>query len=131
MLSEKEQLIKEIRALKDQIKPKEERLEEIYQAEEKEVETKKKRVLAGKDAFILDELIFAATNRCACGAGLAYPKNIGRFGSWTCSDILLGRAIQKGKPGCKEHSQDYPFTFYEIKSENQPSAYSRTTRPRE
>jgi hypothetical protein len=82
-----------------------------------------------KDAFTLDELIFAARARCDCGVGLAYPKGIGIRGSWFCSDILLGRALPKSNPGSKGHIDELPFSFYEIKSENQPSEGGATTRP--
>lgn len=83
------------------------------------------------------DLRYAATARCQCGAGLAYaPKDPGdpRLpfkgpSAWDCSDILTGRAVEKGQPGSVQHSDIYPFAFYEIKSEDQPSAEGRTTRP--
>lgn len=74
------------------------------------------------------DLIYAADTHCICGAGLAYPKGIGAQGFWDCSDILTGRAIPKDQPGNKQHCARYPFIFYEIKSENQPSANGATTR---
>ena len=84
-----------------------------------------------------EELRYSATARCACGAGLAYaPKDPGDPSlpfkgpsSWDCSDILTGRAIPKGEPGWVTHSDKYPFIFYEIKDETQPSARGATTRP--
>lgn len=83
------------------------------------------------------DLLYAATARCACGAGLAYaPSDPGdpsspfkRPSAWECSDILTGRAIPSGQPGAKTHDEPAPFAFYEIKSENQPSAQGLTTRP--
>lgn len=69
------------------------------------------------------ELVYAATSRCLCGAGMAYPKGIGGRGYWDCSDILTGRASTLVK-----HEARLPFMFYEIKSENQPSANGATTR---
>lgn len=81
-----------------------------------------------------DDLTYAATSRCPCGAGLAYgpmcvePPFKGPS-YWDCSDILLGRAIPSGQPGAVEHTAKLPFTFWEIKSENQPSARGATTRP--
>lgn len=75
------------------------------------------------------ELIYAAGARCPCGAGLAYAKGIGAHGYWDCSDILTGRAVPKGQDGAKQHCDHYPFVFYEIKSERQPSAGGATTRP--
>jgi len=68
------------------------------------------------------ELVYAATVRCRCGAGLAYPEGAGLRDSWSCSAVLLG-ADPAG------HDEDRPFTFWEIKSERQPSANGATTRP--
>lgn len=75
-------------------------------------------------------LVYAATSRCKCGLGLAYEPG-GRSGMpihgyWDCSGILLGTADPS-----VQHSDIYPFTFYEIKSERQPSAEGLTTRPEE
>lgn len=79
------------------------------------------------------ELVYSATSRCPCGAGLAYPKNAGvgtpSEQAWDCADILTGRAIPKGGPGWKTHTDRLPFAFYEVKSEDQPSARGATTRP--
>lgn len=77
---------------------------------------------------LLERLIFAAFSRCDCGAGLAYDP-VGASGDifkgyWECSKILLGTASTEVK-----HSPQLPFMFYEIKSENQPSAGGYTTRP--
>ncbi len=60
-----------------------------------------------------------------CGAGLAYHVGCGAHSQWVCADILTGR---KPVSEAKEHDV-YPFVFYEINSENQPSAYGWTTRP--
>ena len=79
-----------------------------------------------------EELRYAAHARCECGAGFAYPKNTRDTKlidmAWECSDILTGRA-----PLNKEiiHSASLPFNFYEVKSEDQPSANGATTRKRE
>ena len=75
------------------------------------------------------ELVYAATTRCACGAGMAYPKNIGMHGSWHCSDILTFRAATKDSADSVGHTSPLPFSFYSVKSENQPSAFGATTRP--
>lgn len=85
-------------------------------------------------------LIYAAHNRCPCGAGLAYDP-AGEVGcedgtpfqmpnAWDCSAILLGTAIPKGQPGSVQHTGALPFAFYEVQSENQPSAGGATTRPK-
>lgn len=69
-------------------------------------------------------IVYSATARCPCGAGLAYVKNGDIRGSWDCSKILLGEADPE-----VQHTARLPFVFYEVKSENQPSAEGRTTRP--
>jgi hypothetical protein len=79
------------------------------------------------------DLVYAATARCQCGAGLAYDRN-GESGKptqgyWDCSAILLGEAIPDGQPGSVQHTAQLPFVFYKIKGENQPSAEGATTRP--
>lgn len=75
------------------------------------------------------KMIYAATKRCPCGAGLAYddtcveePFKMPSY--WDCSAILLGTADEN-----VTHTARLPFAFYEIKSENQPSANGATTRP--
>jgi hypothetical protein len=63
---------------------------------------------------------------------LAYPKDkpLTEVSCRDCSDILTGRALMKD-PECKVlHSGKMPFAFYEIKSEDQPSANGATTRPK-
>lgn len=80
--------------------------------------------------FADTELIYAATVRCDCGAGMAYPEGIGMFGSWTCADILTMRAARGDSPDAKSHTPHLPFSCYSVKSENQPSASGATTRPK-
>lgn len=87
------------------------------------------RILRNEPPFRLKDLRFAAYNRCPCGAGLAYPKSWraeggGPGGYWDCSAILMGAADMS-----VTHCAQYPFVFYEIKSEDQPSAQGATTRP--
>lgn len=75
---------------------------------------------------IRKKLTYAATNRCICGAGLAHKYFSNPMeGYWDCSEILDGTADKSVK-----HTAKLPFQFYEIKSENQPSARGMTTRPR-
>ena len=74
--------------------------------------------------FTDEDLTYSAGARCdKCGAGLAHPKNCGGFHQWTCSDVLKGIGKDKGHGA-------YPFAFYSIKTEGQPSAYGATTRPK-
>lgn len=95
-----------------------------------------------KTHFTDEQLRYAAYSRCPCGAGLAYPKDptVRQFKEWMddspfllwdhwdCSDILTGRAIPNDQDGSKMHCDKYPFAFYEIKSEDQPSVNGATTR---
>jgi hypothetical protein len=67
-------------------------------------------------------LVYAANARCSCGFGLAYRP--GKDRSWDCSGILLGTAAPE-----VTHTDRLPFSFYEVRSEKQPSANGRTTRP--
>jgi len=83
----------------------------------------------------MKQLRYAARARCPCGAGMAYPSerseahnydySLFRIASyWDCSAIILGTADPD-----VQHTAQLPFAFYEIKSENQPSANGATTRP--
>lgn len=87
---------------------------------------------------LAERLVYAAYSRCPCGAGLAYDPagEVGgedgpfhRPNAWDCSAILLGTAIPSGQPGSVQHTDVLPFSFYDIKSENQASAGGATTRP--
>jgi hypothetical protein len=88
-------------------------------------------------ALTPDDLVYAAYSRCPCGAGLAYvPKWYDEPQSpahrcWDCSAILLDTAPHKGTEGSVEHTGKLPFIFYEILSEQQPSANGATTRPKD
>ena len=78
------------------------------------------------------DLVYAATARCPCGAGIAHLRTAKAYGDtavWDCADILTGRAIPSGQAGFKQHTAVLPFVFYEIKSEKQPSANGASTRP--
>ncbi len=70
------------------------------------------------------DLLYSATSRCKCGAGLAYPDNTDdalRIGAWVCADAL------KGASG--EH-ESFPFAFYKIREETSiNNRAGATTRP--
>lgn len=70
-----------------------------------------------------EDLRFAKSSRCPCGAGLAYPKECGAHHYWDCSNILMGIADATVK-----HCAKYPFVFYDIKSEDEGMSPG-TTRP--
>ena len=74
------------------------------------------------------DLTYSATARCHCGAGLAHPKDCPPHHQWTCAAVLKGEGKELDDELGPKH-EAYPFAFYEIKSENQPSAYGATTRP--
>ena len=97
------------------------------QAREKRRQASELRKAALLATPLRDRLVYAASARCPCGAGLAYDPagESGRpHGYWECSAILLGTADKAVK-----HEAQLPFAFYEIKSERQPSAHGATTRP--
>jgi len=124
-----EELNQEIKALESKLEPLQVERRELWTKREEEIKEKLKSVQMLEDKFTIDELVFSAEARCICGAGLAYPDNSGIQGSWYCADILLGKALPKSNSDSKQHSGAYPFSFYNIKSEGQPSAESKTTRP--
>lgn len=71
-------------------------------------------------------LIYAASHRCMCGAGLAHRDTMGPSGYWDCSRVLLGEIHDEDDL----HTEPLPFVFHEdIKSERE-STHS-TTRPKE
>lgn len=71
-------------------------------------------------------LMFAATARCRCGAGLAHPLDHDlamKQRAWTCSAVL------KDEVNIGEHDS-LPFALYKVREEtsiNNPGGY--TTRP--
>ena len=109
-----------IRRQKELLKPLEDRLREICNEELFNNEERLNLALQGKGDFTLDELRFSRTSRCVCGEGIAYPLNSSPNGYWICSAILLGLADRT-----IDHVR-YPFSMYEIKSENE----TQTTRPK-
>lgn len=73
-----------------------------------------------------DDLVYAASARCICGAGMAYDfkKRTQRY--WCCSTVLLGRARSE-----EIHTDPLHYVQYKIIAENQPGAFGKTTRPKE
>jgi hypothetical protein len=91
-----------------------------------------------------ERLIYAATSRCPCGYGFAYDPTgelttdksespFRRPHQWECAGTLLHVAGEL-EDGLRQwvakatHDHPLPFAFYELKSENQPSANGATTR---
>lgn len=73
---------------------------------------------------ILERLVFTATHRCKCGAGLAYdPVNPWSHERWCCSEQLLGTEVKGAL-----HTLPIPFAFWDVMSEQSPQARGRTTR---
>jgi len=124
-MNKKEELTQKIKELESQLAPLKEELRDIWHAEEQAIQVRIYEAYKMKSAFSDDELLYSATARCNCGAGMAYPHGTGIRGAWHCSDVLTGRA----KDVTVEHSQ-LSFMMYEIKSEDQPSANGATTRPK-
>lgn len=115
--AEKKTLMAEREAVSQRLKDLD---QELFQLEKKIEDAVRGRGLTPAD------LRYAATTRCQCGAGMAYPKNMSNpiQGAWTCSAVLLQEGSQD------QHDDPLPFAFYEVKSEDQPSAGGRTTRPK-
>lgn len=72
------------------------------------------------------ELLYAASARCQCRAGLAYPldhEQARRIGAWKCSRVLKGEAPD----GTHD---EYPWAFYKIREETSiRNSGGITTRP--
>ena len=69
-------------------------------------------------------LVYAATARCICGAGLAFDPcgpSGQPLGYWACSRALLGKPAG-------EHCQPVPFNRQTIMPENAAGAMGQTTR---
>lgn len=63
------------------------------------------------------DLVWADAAKCPCGALLAYDRDVPLSdGAWDCSAILLGTAVQTGKPGAVEHTDRLPFAFYDVRA---------------
>lgn len=120
---EKEELKQRINEIEESLKPLKQKLREIYHEEEFICEQRIKKAQKGEGDFNDDELIFAAYTNCPCGHGMSYPKTVGIKGSWYCSAILMGIADKDVL-----HEPALPFSFYDIKSEDQPSSNGATTR---
>lgn len=73
----------------------------------------------------MDDLVYAATARCLCGAGFAYRRS-SNAEYWECSDILL-ESDQYGVV----HTGRLSFASWGIVPEGDHRAHGATTRPRE
>lgn len=71
-----------------------------------------------------EQLCFSRAARCKCGEGLAYPNDGDVRGSWSCSAILRGDAVQD-----EAHDMVRPFMFWNVKSEHETPGRKETTRP--
>lgn len=73
------------------------------------------------------QLLYAATARCKCGAGFAYPLNnddAWKLRSWVCSAVLRGEV-----QATQEHEM-LPFAMYKIREETSiNNRAALTTRP--
>lgn len=125
-MTRKEELKRQIHEIEDKLLVLNKEYNEICRAEADIIAKRIDNAYKSKGDFTADELIFAAYSRCKCGAGMAYPENIGAYGEWSCSDILMGNIDDLSTS--MEHTC-LPFMYYDVKSENQPSAHGNTTRP--
>jgi len=125
-MTRKEEVVAKLNELEAQMAPLRNELHDIHLKEVEDTDKRIKLAERGKGDFKPEELRYASHVRCECGAGMAYPVNVGFRGAWICSNILLGKASTKAL-----HTGSLPFSMYEIKSEDQPSANGATTRPEE
>lgn len=72
-----------------------------------------------------DELIYASTGRCQCGAGLAHANDGDPRGSWRCSKVLK----EGGAEDAVAHDMPRPFIFWNIHGEFETPGRRDTTRP--
>jgi hypothetical protein len=79
-----------------------------------------KKRLAENPIFTDEELRYSAVSLCPCGHGLAYPKDCNINHYWDCSAILKGIADKN-----VQHTAKLPFSFYNIKSENEQRGTTR------
>jgi hypothetical protein len=70
-----------------------------------------------------DDLVYAATQVCSCGAGLAHPKGVGSRGAWWCSAVLLRKASRSD-----DHAGPVCFAQCDMTREGD-DPQGRTTRP--
>jgi hypothetical protein len=101
----------------------EEKRREEYRARAEAVE---QRIKGNGDPFKDEELVYAASSRCKCGAGFAYPEHIGMHGAWYCSHLL------KTRDPHGDHDSAMPFAFWSVRSESQIARNNGivTTRPK-
>lgn len=106
--------------------------EAALEAARKDLHDAHRAELAAK--AVSERIVYAASARCSCGAGLAYDPlaedqgsvfNGPLSGYWDCSAVILGTADESVK-----HTDRLPFAFWSVKEEGQPSAFGATTRPR-
>lgn len=75
------------------------------------------------------DLLYSATARCRCGAGLAYPHaTTNMHGSWDCSAVLKGEIPDVPEEHGKHDS--LPWMFYKVREETSiNNRGGATTRP--
>ena len=72
----------------------------------------------------IDDLVFAASHRCSCRAGLAYPINVAAAElAWQCSRVLLGDGDDE------QHVLPRPFRFEAFHYSTELDDGKPTTRP--
>lgn len=89
--------------------------------------------------YKIDQLRFSATERCTCGAGLAFPPGYGEepeARAWTCSRALLGEVPFGDGPAPNDLVRVEtaghvvkPFVFWNVAAEGSTFAGTDTTRP--
>jgi hypothetical protein len=96
-----------------------------------------------KEILMPEDLTYSATERCACGAGVAFAHSVDRHEGqrcfkpsfWTCADVLLNIAEEFDPKSGDQwlHCRKMYFHNCEVKKEKRSpeGKILRTTRPGE
>jgi hypothetical protein len=92
-----------------------------------------------RETFTDSELLYAATGRCRCGAGLAYPldhEKAWKLRAWLCSSVLKGEGqAHRQMPAAFGHAPEgehdaYDWSMYKVREETSVNNDGgRSTRP--
>lgn len=98
--------------------------------------------MTDRPRFTDRDLLYAATARCRCGAGLAYPTDHSlsmEIRAWVCSAVLRGDVedqatdqtlvVFRSGPAAGEHDA-FPWNFFKVREETSiNNTGGHTTRP--
>ena len=85
--------------------------QEIMEAYSRERKERFEKRQADDYEWLDNELVYSASRRCECGAGLAYPEGCPDGWYWECSAVL------KGVGGDGRHSGRLFFIYCDVEKE--------------